>query len=56
MLACERRNKNSFWRPYLDTLPATPSAGWLMKPQDSSNALQGLGVQATAAFTQYDLG
>lgn len=48
MLAYESQQKNSFWRPYLDTLPATPSAGWLMKPQDSSNALKGLGV--TAAY------
>ena len=46
MLAYERRKSNSFWRPYLDTLPATPSAGWLMKPQDASNVLKELGVQA----------
>ena len=44
MLALEKRKPSSFWRPYLDTLPDKPSAGWFMKPQDASNALKQLGL------------
>ncbi|KAL3162890.1 hypothetical protein ABBQ32_009338 [Trebouxia sp. C0010 RCD-2024] len=43
MLASERRNHTSFWRPYLDTLPARPSTGWFMKPQESADTLKRLG-------------
>lgn len=50
MLASERRNHTSFWRPYLDTLPARPSTGWFMKPQESADALKRQGVQAASAL------
>lgn len=53
MLASERRNHTSFWRPYLDTLPARPSTGWFMKPQESADTLKRLGVQAASALGPY---
>ena len=44
MLAYERRNSSSFWRPYLDTVSPRPSAGWCMRSQESANALKQLGT------------
>ena len=43
LLAYERNKKESFWGPYLASLPPQPSAGWYLKPAEAAQTLQKLG-------------
>ncbi|KAG2448771.1 hypothetical protein HYH02_006124 [Chlamydomonas schloesseri] len=50
LVAVERaRGDQSFWAPYIRSLPAAPSCAWALPPQQLQEALAALGPMASAA-------